>query len=164
MWSLKFPSNGADIPPASNSGTRLYIDERLSSLYTTTRACQATSLRVTAQLRVYIVKTFFYYLSTMFDSNVLKAFPLNTWKDCGTLAIFVISIVCLMVPLIPGIYMFDTYFINLNNLSIGNNQGVNHISVSFSSFFLTMSLNLRHASSGVTGMDTWVPCNIEPTK
>ena len=30
----------ADIPPAS--GTRLYIGERLSSLYTTSRACQAT--------------------------------------------------------------------------------------------------------------------------
>ena len=60
-----------------------------------------------------------------------------------------------MVPLIPGVYMFETDFVNLNNVSIGNIQGVNRILVSFASFFLTITnFFLHHASSGVTGMDT----------
>ena len=68
---------------------------------------------------------------------------------------FIITILVLMTPLIPGVYMFETDFVNLNNLSIGNIQGVDRILVSFASFSLVTMTNffLHHASSGVTGMD-----------
>ena len=78
---------------------------------------------------------------------------------------FIHPIILLGLAMVPPplIYMFETKFHNLSNLSIGDFQGVTRITVSFVALCFTTTNH--HASSGVSGKDIWVvPCNIEPTK
>lgn len=45
-----------------------------------------------------------------------------------------VPFVLLVVPLLPSVFMFETEFIGLNNLRIGDSQGVTKIQVSFAVF------------------------------
>lgn len=60
------------------------------------------------------------------------------------LVLFYVSTLLLLIPLFPLLpqtashfYLFETNFVNLNEVSIGNSEGVTQIFVSFAAFSLT---------------------------
>jgi hypothetical protein len=57
----------------------------------------------------------------------------------SVLGFIIVAILLLGIPVVPGIFMYETDFNSLNNPTIGNISGVTRILVSFAAFSLLSS-------------------------